>query len=424
MAKTGGSRPARDRELAAAIDVGASKTVCLIAHLVPSADGALTAEIVGAGRSGGPLRERGPRADAAEIALRSAVEAAERMAGERVRSVFAGVAGRSLSCRRVGVALDLDGGRVAAEDVDECLRQGSAAAAADGAIPLHATPVSWALDGEDAGARPTGLAGAALTAEIFGVAVRESHLINLEALAGRAGLAVERAFAAPYAAARAVLDEDEMDLGVVMLDIGASSTGYALFERGSLAGCGGVPLGGDHITRDLAKIFGAPLAKAERVKTLHGAAISGIGDEHKLIDFPQIGEVSDIVRVSRAEVSAVITPRLEEIFELTLARLSDAALGRRGVRRAVLTGGGSLLVGARETAERVLAMKARLGRPHGLAGAPDAATSPQFAVCAGLIELAAQSRMEKRKPHGTGAYPIRDAGGVAASVGRWLRDNF
>ncbi|NWG71778.1 MAG: cell division protein FtsA [Parvularculaceae bacterium] len=416
-------RPIRSRDvnLVAAVDVGESKAACLIAHIAPDTEGRRSVEIVGAGLHGAPASERGAPA-AAENALRAAVDAAERMAGERVRSVLAAVNGRSLLCRRIGAEVDLVGGRVSQEDVDECLRSGGEAAAADGCVALHAAPIRFLVDGEETSFSPIGLAGAVLTAEILGVGANEATLLNADALIERCGLAIERRYPAPAAAAEAVLIDDEKELGCILIDIGAASAGFAVYERGALVDCGGVRLGGDHITRDIAQIFGTELAHAERVKTLYGSALAGVGDEHKLVDFPQLGDESDIHRVSRAEVSAVITPRLEEILEKAAERLSTRSRCS-GVRRVVLTGGGSLLVGARETAERVLKVKARLGRPTPLAGAPDAATAPQFSVCAGLIELAAAARADRTKRPLKLRSP-RHAGGLAASVGGWLKDNF
>jgi cell division protein FtsA len=417
-------RTVRDMELVAAVDVGASKAICLIAHLAPAADGRKASEIVGVGLHGVAAAERLRPGEAAEHALRAALDAAERMAGERVRSTISAVNGRFLHGRRVGSEIDLSDGRVAQEDIDECLKAGGEAVAQEGFEPLHAGPVRFLVDGEEAGANPVGLAGGCLIAEIFGVAARASRLTNDDSLIERCGLKVEARYPAPAAAAEAVLIDDEKELGAILIDIGASSTGLAVFERGALVDCGGVSVGGDHITRDLAQIFGSPIAQTERIKTLYGSALAGAGDEHKLIDFPQLGDPDDIHRVSRAEVSAVITPRLEEILELATRRLNADTRARHGVRRVVLTGGGSLLVGARETAERVLGLKARLGRPAPLSGAPDAATAPQFAVCAGLIELAARERsLAPRRTLGH-ARPKGAATGLAAGVGRWLRDNF
>lgn len=412
-------------ELIAAIDIGSSKTACLIAHLSAPEDGARVPEVIGAGRQGAGPREPGAaKTSAAENALRGAVEAAEKLAGERIRNVHAAVGGRFLHCRRVGVDLEIAGGRVTQEDVADCLSEGAAASAPDGSRMIHALPIAYSVDGEDAGPDPVGLAGDLLTAESLGVSARESHIANLEALAERCGLRIERFLAAPYAAAEAALLDDEKDLGVVLIDIGAGSTSFAVYERGALIDCGGAPLGGDHITRDIAQIFGAPLKQAERVKTLYGSALAGAGDEHKLVDIEQVGGAGETLRVSRAEISAVIAPRLEEIFELTQKRLPADASARHGVRRLVLTGGGSLIVGARETAEKVLRMKARLGRPAPLSGAPDVAASPQFSVCAGLIQLAAKQKTGNRTSHVMGPTRRAYGGGVLAGVGHWLRENF
>jgi cell division protein FtsA len=345
------------------------------------------------------------------------------MAGARVKSARVAVNGRHVQCRRIGADLDLEDGRVALEDVEECQRAGAEAARVEGRATLFAAPARFLLDGEDVAWAPVGLAGARLSAEIVAVSARECAIANIEGLVERCGLRAERCTPAPLAAAEAALTEDEKDLGAVILDIGAASAGFAVFERGALVDCGGVPVGGDHVTRDISQIFGTPLAQAERIKTLYGSALVGAGDEHRLVDMPQLGG-QETARVSRAEVSAVITPRLEEIFELAMQRLPGDARARLGVRRLAMTGGGSLLVGARETAERVLGLKARLARPSPAAGSPDAATTPQFAVCAGLIELAARERASRRRAFFQTARPRVAGRGLAASVGGWLRDNF
>ncbi len=212
----------------------------------------------------------------------------------------------------------------------------------------------------------------------------------------------------------------------MLLDIGARSTDFALYERGALVACGGVPIGGDHVTRDIAQIFGSPIARAEEIKTLYGSALSSAGDEHKLIDFPQLGDGAEIARHSRAELTQVVAPRFEEILELALEALPKSGGSRRSIRRVVLTGGGSLLLGARETAERIIGAKTRLGRPAALAGAPEAATAPQFSVAVGVLQIAARERAETRR---AAPRPRLAAGqslgkNVIGNVGAWLRANF
>ena len=377
----------KDETLAAALDIGASKVACFIARINHEAEGEPHAEIIGVGCYGAPASGRaGASADAIETGVRNAVEAAERMAGEQVGRVIVGVPGKHLRGRRIGVDLEIAGGVVAQEDIDDSLAEGAKIATPPDCAPLHTLATGFKLDGEDCLGDPLGLSGGVLSTQMYAVGARQSYLDNLADLIGRCDLKVEEFAAAPYAAAEAVLLEDEKELGVVLIDIGATATGFAVYDNGALIDCGGAPVGGGHITRDIAQIFGAPLAHAERVKTLYGAALMGPGDEHRFVDFPQLGVAGETARASRADICEVILPRLEEIFELVSEQLPNDGMRRSGLRRVVLTGGGSLLVGAREVAERSLMMKSRLGRPAAIPGSPEAASAPGFAVCAGLIQ--------------------------------------
>ena len=408
--------------LVAAVDLGASKAACLIASVMESADGAVDIEVIGAGQQGiAPREARTDRLAAAEKALRAALDAAEHMAGERVRTVSISAPGRQLLSRRIGVDLDLSGGAVTGEDVVDCLREGAGLAARDGARAIHASPIEFSVDGERTGANPCGFVGDVLSAELVSLSVRDGYEANMRALLERCDLGVDAIVPGPLATGDAVLIDDEKELGVTVIDMGARTTDFAIYENGALVGCGGVAMGGEHITRDLAHIFGGSIAHAERVKALYGSALSGVGDDHRFIDFPQLGaqtgSSADALRTARADVTAVIAPRLEETltlirqdaarvclgagaaaFETDGASSSGAgayerAYGRHsggGMRRVVLTGGGSLLTGARETAERILGVKTRLGRPVSLSGAPDAASAAQFSACVGALLMRAR----------------------------------
>ncbi len=388
-------RRGKDQQLIAAVDIGASKVSCFIARVTQENDFSAHAEIVGVGHNGVPSRSGGGHAaEQFEAGLRHAVDAAERMAGARVHRVGVAVPGRALRTRRIAVDIEIADGVVTEEDVADTLTEGAAIAVAPEDAVLHAMPTGFRLDGEEIDGDPVGLNGAVLSTEMIGVGARQSVLDNLSSLIERCGLAAEEFVAAPYAAAEATLIEDEKELGVVLIDIGAASTGYAVYDHGVLVDCGGVGAGGGHITKDIAQIFGSPLVQAERIKTLYGAALIGPGDEHRFVDFPQLGDIGETARASRADLCEVIIPRVEEIFELVAERLPDDRLRRSGLRRAVITGGGSLLVGAREIAEKTLSMKCRNGRPVSIAGAPEAATAPGFSVCAGIIQHCMNVRSE------------------------------
>ncbi len=445
---TGGRRD-QGRRAIAAIDIGGGKAACMIGVLAPLDNGDYEIDVIGVGQHGGLVAER---ASDVEAALRSAIEAAERMAGERAHRAFVSVRGRSINCRRIGVDLETAGGVVTAEDVRDCLSEARSActrhqnedALQNSFSPLHALPMRYRVDGEsaltsDAVTAPIGQAGNVLTAEVLSLGVRESAAANLEALIGRCGLELDALVAGPLAAAHSVVLEDERDLGVIMLDLGARSTDFAVYDRGVMTACGAVGLGGEHITRDVAQIFGSSLPQAERIKTLHGSAQSGAGDEHRLLDFPQLADPSEIARHSRAELTSVIAPRLEEIIELAFGAAAEQAGGRHTIRRAVLTGGASLLPGACDMAERIMGVKTRLGRPTSLVGAPDAATAPHFAVCVGLLSYAAQVKAMKSKAGGRNIDPYAFEAETQARAGlgrrqaphrffdgvaNWLRANF
>ena len=310
--------------------------------------------------------------------------------------------------------------------MDDSLAEGMKIATPHDCAPLHAIAAGFKLDGEDGLGDPIGLSGSMLSTQMFAVGARKSYLDNLADLIERCDLKVEEFAAAPYAAAEAVLLEDEKELGVVMIDIGAASTDFAVYDNGALIECGGVSVGAGHITRDSAQILGASLAHEERVKTLYSSALMGPGDEHRFVDFPQLGVQGETSRASRADLSEVILPRLEEIFELVAGELPNDGMRRSGLRRVVLTGGGSLLVGAREVAERTLMMKTRLGRPAAIAGSPEAASAPGFAVCAGLIQYYANLGAERE----TGLGLLRQSpqagkrSSVFGGVESWLRAKF
>ena len=331
----------KDETLAAALDIGASKVACFIARINNEPGLATQAEIVGVGCHGAPANARGPATpEAIETGVRNAVEAAERMAGEQVGRVLVAVPGKHVRGRRIGVDIELAGGVVAQEDVDDSLSEGAKIATPPDCAALVAMPIGFKVDGEDGISDPIGLSGSVLSTQMFAAGARRSFLDNLADLIERCDLKVEDFAAAPHAAAEAVLLDDEKELGVVLIDIGAGATGFAVYDNGALVECGGAPIGGGHITRDIAQIFGAPLAHAERVKTLYGSALVGPGDEHRFIDFPQLGVVGETARASRADISEVILPRLEEIFELVSQQLPDDGMRRSGLRRVVLTGGG------------------------------------------------------------------------------------
>jgi cell division protein FtsA len=213
-------------------------------------------------------------------------------------------------------------------------------------------------------------------------------------------------------------------MGVVVIDMGAGSTSLAVFAGGVLAHVDAVTLGGNHVTMDIARGLDARLSDAERLKTFHGSAIGSSTDERETITFDHVGERGQHpVHVPKSHLVRIIRPRVEETMEFLRDRLARAGYPAGAGRRVVLTGGGSQLTGVAEAARRILGGQARVGRPLGVEGLPDAAASPAFAVAAGLIVYPQVAGREYFEPHreqrlatGTDTYMSR--------VGRWLMDSF
>jgi cell division protein FtsA len=266
---------------------------------------------------------------------------------------------------------------------------------------------------------PRGMICETLTARLHLVDAAQASLRNLGACLLRCDLEVEELVSAPFAAGLATLVEDEKQLGATVIDMGGGTTTLAVFAEGHLLHTAQLPVGGWHVTNDLARLLSTPLAHAERLKTLHGGVLGAPDDEREWLPVPLVGEDEDqIARVPRAMVVGIIRPRLEETFELIKDRLEAAGLSQEMGRRVVLTGGASQLVGVRELAARVLDRQVRLGRPHPVRGLPETASGPAFASPLGLLAWAAG---EGRPLLDLVPGPDRAPGAFRRFV-NWLRD--
>ncbi|MBV9816123.1 MAG: cell division protein FtsA, partial [Alphaproteobacteria bacterium] len=246
---------------------------------------------------------------------------------------------------------------------------------------------------------------------------------NQTAAVGRSHLEVEALVVSPYASGLSCLVEDEIGLGVTVIDMGGGTTTIGVFFDGNLIFADYVPVGGTHVTNDIARGLSTGVAHAERMKTLFGSAISTSTDEREMIAVPQIGEEEEghINHVPKSLLVGIIAPRIEETFELVRNRLEASGFDKVAGRRVVLTGGACQLHGAREFAGLILDKQVRMGRPQRVAGLAEATGGPAFATTAGLLHFALSERAEVAGArHG----PHESRRGVIGRLGHWLRDNF
>ncbi len=413
-------------DVIAALDIGSTKISCLIAEVLSPERGEV--RILGLGHQ----LSRGVRSgsivnvDEAERAIRLAVDAAERMAGCTISDVHVNVSGGRPQSRLYMASQPTQTGQVSPRDLEKV--QNSALDHIDRGPRsiLHLTPVQYHLDGARGINAPLGMHGADLSIELAAVTIDPAHLRNLSLVIEHAHLSAVSFVLAPYAAAKSVLAEDEFSLGVIVIDMGGATTSFAIFHEGKLVSSDIIPLGGQHITNDIARGISTTIAHAERMKTLWGSALASDVDESEMIAVPLMGErgTDAFQKMPKSMLAGIIRPRLEEIFELLRDRLEACGGAQYAGKRVVLTGGASQLTGTREVAVQWLNRQVRLGQPTPIPGMPESARNAGFAVCAGLLKYALSpdpllfgSRRKIR--HAERAEP-----GYMRKMGRWFAESF
>ena len=427
------SLPARKSAVLSVLDIGTSKIVCLVARLNPSDPSeplrgrTHRCRILGIGHQ----RSRGIKGgavvdmDAAEGAIRFAVDAAERMAGVQVESVIVNATGGRLSSRLYDAKVAIAGRAVTQADVHRVLEACTMRGGQEDRAVLHALPIGFAL-GETRHIRdPRGMVGDELGADMHVLSCDAAAARNLMLAVERCHLTVDAMVATPYAAGLAALADDEAELGAALIDMGAGTTTIAVFGGGRFVYGDGFALGGHHVTLDLARGLNARIADAERIKTLYGSVLSGGSDERDMITIPPI-ERDDREApqfVSRAGLVRIIKPRVEEMLEMVRDRLAASPFAAEPRGRVILTGGACQLTGLAEFAAQVLGRQVRIGRPLGIAGLPEEAKGPAFAVATGLLVYPQAAHLEHCEPRGT-RHRATGTGGYISRVGRWLRESF
>ena len=415
------------------LDVGTSKVVCLIAHLMPTEPSEALrgrthrCRILGIGhrRSSGIKGGAVVDMDEAEDAIRHAVDAAERMAGVQVESVIVNLTGGRLGSQLYNAKIAVGGRSVSDHDIHRVLEAAAARTERQGRAVLHALPTGFSLDGTRGIRDPKGMMGDDLGADLHVVGCDAAAARNLMLVVERCHLKVEATVATPYAAALAALVDDEAELGTALVDMGGGTTTIAVFADGRLVHADGFAIGGNHVTMDIARGLTIRLADAERLKTLYGSCMASPSDERETIAVAKVGEDGEQpTHLPKSQLVRIIKPRVEEILELVRDRLKAAGFAPQAGRRLVLTGGACQLTGMPETARRIVSSEARIGRPLGIQGLPESAKSPAFSAAVGLLIYPQVAAIEHFEPRRQAVTQGTGTDGYISRVGRWLRESF
>lgn len=370
----------------AGLDIGSARTTALIAEVVGDQPKQTKLKIMGVGQSRTTGMRRGIVSDIEETArsVKKALQDAERMAGVQVPEVFAGIAGEHVQAMISEGVVAVAGDEITKSDVDRANEVARAQAIPRDRELLHAMPQEYSVDKNKGIRDPIGMTGMRLETEMYLVTIGASPAINLRKSVERAGYKVRELVLEPFASALAVLTEEEKELGVALVEMGAGSTEVAIFHEGKIRHLGSVKFGGVNVTNDIVHGLGLTGSDAERLKEKHGCAYESMVDHADVIQLPSTGAQGDR-QIPRDLLAHIIHQRMDEIFDLVQQTISTAGYAGRLAAGVVLTGGAASMEGVDALASEVFGTGVRLGVPtENLTGLTDTVESPRFATVVGL----------------------------------------
>jgi cell division protein FtsA len=374
-------------------------------------------DIVGVGTAPSRGLRRGVvvNIDSTVEAIKQAVAEAEQMAGAEVGGVYAGVAGghiRGVNSRGV-VAVSGKDREVSATDLERAVEAARAINLPQDREIIHVLPQTYIVDDQDGIREPLGMSGVRLEVEVHLVTGASTSVQNVIRSVNRAGLAVHDIVLEPLASAEAVLFPDEKELGVLLIDIGGGTTDVALFRDGAIWHTAILPLGGDHITNDIAIGLRTPVGDAEDLKKRYGCALTALVPAEETMEVPSVGGRKPR-QLSRQVLSEIVQPRVEEILTLVARDLGKAGFQDAAIAGVVVTGGTSMMEGMLELTEAVFDQPVRRGIPDSIGGLGDIVRTPVYSTAVGLVRYGA-----RRQPT-DGSMLDSDGGGRIGRLSRRL----
>jgi len=407
---------ARKSPLVIGLDVGTYKIGVIVAEV---AEGGV--EVVGIGTAASRGLRKGVVVNIEKTveAIRRAVEEAELMAACEIRSVIAGSAGSHIKGFNSHGVVAVRSREVASGDVERVVDAARAVALPTDQEVLHVLPQEFIVDDQDGIREPVGMAGVRLEARVHIVTGAVSAGQNLIKCCNRAGLHVRDVLAGPLAAAEAVLTSEERELGVALVDVGGGTIDVVVYQAGSIRHTAVLPVGGGHVTSDLAAALCTPPAEAEHLKQRHGSALAALTPAEQTIEVPGLGGRAPH-HLSRRALAEVIEPRAEEMLMLARAEIERAGCYQALASGVVLTGGGAVLEHMTTLAERVFRLPVRLGAPLHLNSLVDAVASPMYSTAVGLVLHGLTQDGHGRRGEGV----LGHIGVVGERMMGWLREFF
>ena len=413
--------------LVAGLDIGSAKTTAIIAEVTGEFPRSPMLKVLGVGIARTTGLRRGVVSDIGETtrSIKKALSDAERMAGAQVAEVYVGIAGEHVEAMTSKGIVAVNGDEISVADVERANQVARAMQIAGDRELLHAIPQEYTVD-RNVGVRdPVGMIGMRLETEMYLVTIGSSPAMNLRKAVERAGYQVKELVLEPLASALAALTEDEKELGVALVEMGAGTTDLAIFHEGKIRHLGTLAYGGNNVTNDIVHGLGVTQADAERLKERYGCAYEQMVNPEEVIQLPSTQAQGDR-QVPRELLAHIIHQRMDEIFDMVQREIANAGYQAKLPAGLVLSGGAAEVEGIAELAQDVFGAGVRVGSPTNLAGLSDSVEAPRFATVVGLAQYGA-GRMAAGGPVASGRRSQLGGAGVdklASKVRTWLQDFF
>lgn len=383
-----------DKQLVVGLDVGTSKVVAIVGEV--NTDGSV--EVVGVGTHISRGIRRGVVVDIESTvqSIQRAVEEAELMAGCEIQSVFAGIAGSHIASKNSHGVVAIRDKEATETDVERVLDAARAVPVPADQKILHVLPQEFIIDGQEGIRHPVGMSGVRLEARVHLVTCASSAAQNITKCVARCGLQVDDLILQQLASSYAVLTEDEKDLGVCLVDMGAGTTDIAVFNHGAIRHTAVIPIAGDQVTNDIAVALRTPTQHAEDIKIKYACALRQLASADETIQVPSVGDRPPR-RLARQTLAEVVEPRYEELLSLVQAELRRSGFEDMVAAGIVLTGGAAKMEGVVELAEEVFHTPVRLGAPQYVTGLAEVVSNEIHATGVGLLLFGAQAEAPRSR---------------------------
>ena len=410
------SKSRETKNLIIGLDIGTSKIVAIVAEIKPEG----TLEVIGVGmnESSGMKKGMVVNIDATVGAIQRALGDAELMADCKIREVYTGIVGSHIKSSQGKGMVRIKDKEVAQADIDRVIETASSISLPGDQQILHILEQEFSIDGQSGIKKPLGMSGMKMEVEVHIVTGAVAAAQNIMKCIHRCGLEVREMILQPLASSKAVLADDEKDLGVCLVDIGGGTTDVAIFTGGAIRHTAVIPIAGDQITNDIAMALRTPTKDAEDIKIKYGCALRQMADEAP-IEVPGVGDRGPRM-LSRQTLAEVIEPRVEELYSLVQTELRRSGFEDLLSSGIVITGGSSAMHGMVELGEEIFHMPVRLGLPRYVGGLSDVVKTPRFSTGVGLLLYG----LEQHHSHQAAREQSGSFSDVLQRMKAWFQGNF